>query len=96
MKALLEKIGFRELIRKHSYFNNYTKNNITLNLEEVKDIGLLIEYENENDFTNKSDEEIIHIKEQMYDTIKQLGINVGKSYDIKKAYNLIIKKYHLP
>ena len=95
MKKILENIGYKELVRKNQYFNDFTKENTVFILEEVKDIGLLIEYENKNDFTNKTDEEIIRVKKEMYNTIKELGINIGEDLDIKKARDLIIKKYNL-
>ena len=54
MKKMLERLGFEELIQKNQYFNDYTKGDIVFILEEVKDIGLLIEYENINNFSNNS------------------------------------------
>ena len=95
MKKMLEKLGFEELIQKNQYFNDYTKGDIVFILEEVKDIGLLIEYENKNDFTGKSDEEIMEAKREMYNTIKSIGIDICEDYDVKKAYDLIVKKYNL-
>lgn len=95
MKKIFESIGFKELVRKNQYFNDYTKGDITFILEEVNDIGLLIEYENKHDFTNKSDEEIMAEKVNMYNYIKSLGIDISDDFDIKKAYELIIKKYNL-
>ena len=55
----------------------------------------MIEYENKNDFTGKSDEEIMEVKREMYNTIKSIGIDICEDYDVKKAYDLIIKKYNL-
>lgn len=95
MISILETIGFKELVRKNQYFNDYTKDNITFILEEVEGIGLLIEYENKNDFSSLIDDEIIEEKIKMYNYIKSLGIDIGDDYDIKKAYELIIKKYNL-
>lgn len=95
MKKMLERLGFEELIQKNQYFNDYTKGDIVFILEEVKDIGLLIEYENKNDFTGKSDEEIMKVKREMYNTIKSIGIDICEDYDVKKAYDLIVKKYNL-
>ena len=95
MKRILENNGYKELVRKNQYFNDYTKDeNTVFILEEVENIGLLIEYENKNDFSNITDDEILEEKEKMYNTIKNLGIDIDKSYDIKKAYDLIIKKYN--
>ena len=95
MKAILEKDGYQELIEKKQYFNDFTKDDIVFTLEEVEDIGLLIEYENKNDFSNYSSDEIIKEKEKMYNIIKETGIDISDDYDIKKAYDLIIKKYNL-
>ena len=95
MKTLLEKLGYKVLVEKNQYFNDFTKDDMVFTLEEVKDIGLLIEYENKNDFTNKSDKEIMDTKKEMYNTIKNMGIKISDDYDIKKAYDLIIKKYNL-
>lgn len=95
MKKMLERLGFEELIQKNQYFNDYTKGDLVFILEEVRDIGLLIEYENKNDFTGKSDEEIMEAKREMYNTIKSIGIDICEDYDVKKAYDLIVKKYNL-
>ena len=95
MKIILEKNGYHELIEKKQYFNNYTKDDMVFTLEEVEDIGLLIEYENKNDFSNYTSNEILKEKKKMYNTIKKTGIDISVDYDIKKAYDLIIKKYNL-
>ena len=87
MKRILKKSGYRELVRKNQYFNDYTKDDIVFILEEVEDIGLLIEYENKRDFTNKTDEEITQEKKKMYNTIKETGIYISDDYDIKKHMN---------
>lgn len=95
MKAILEKEGYHELIEKKQYFNDFTKDDIVFTLEEVEDIGLLIEYENKNDFSNYNSDEIIKEKKKMYNIIKETGIDISDDYDIKKAYDLIIKKHNL-
>ena len=95
MKKILENLGYKELIQKKQYFNDMTKDNIVFILEEVDDIGLLIEYENKNDFSNKTDEEVLEEKRKMHKIIKDIGINISDDFDIKKAYNLIIEKYSL-
>ena len=93
MKRILEKDGYQVLIEKKQYFNDYTKDDVVFILEEVSDIGLLIEFENKNDFSNKDTGEILKEKKKMYNIIKRTGINISDEYDIKKAYDLIIKKY---
>ena len=69
------------------------KDGIELAFQEVENLGTLIEYENLNDFCNKTIEEIQAEKMRMYNFIKKLGINIGKDFEIKKAWNLIEKKY---
>lgn len=58
-------------------------------------MGLLIEYENNNDFSDINDDEILKIKKEMYEEIKSYGINLEEFKDIKKAYELIKEKYNL-
>ena len=88
-------MGYKELIRKKQHFNDFTNEKITLILEDVEEIGLLIEYENNNDFSDINDDEILKIKKEMYEEIKSYGINLEEFKDIKKAYELIKEKYNL-
>lgn len=95
MMRILEKMGYKELIRKKQHFNDFTNEKITLILEDVEEMGLLIEYENNNDFSDINDDEILKIKKEMYEEIKSYGINLEEFKDIKKAYELIKEKYNL-
>lgn len=92
---IFEKLGYKELICKKQYFNDFTKDDITFILEEVDDLGLMIEYENKKVFDNLTNDEILKIKENMYEEIKNYGILTEDDYDIKKANELIINKYNL-
>lgn len=67
------------------------KNGIELAFQYGDDIGVLIEYENKNDFSNKTNEEIRLEKENMYNYIKKLGIEITEEMDVKKAWELIEK-----
>lgn len=94
MLRILEKLGWKELICKRQHFNDFTKDDIVFVVEAVDDIGLLIEFENHtDDLSNLNDEEIIKMKKKMIDIIKGYGINVQSETDVKKAYELIMKKY---
>ena len=95
MMEILKKIGYKELIRKKQHFNDFTNGKITLILEDVEEMGLLIEYENNNDFSDINDDEILKIKKEMYEEIKSYGIDLEEFKDIKKAYELIKEKYNL-
>jgi len=46
-----------------------------------------------NDFEGKSLDEINSTKNNMFEEIKNTGINVTDEKDVKKAYELILKKY---
>ena len=61
--------------------------------QDVEKLGVLIEYENMNDFEGKSLDEINSVKNNMFEEIKNTGINVTDEKDVKKAYELILKKY---
>lgn len=49
-------------------------------------------YENMNDFDGKTIENINKVKEEMYNEIVKTGIKLIDEKDVKKAYELIIKK----
>ena len=72
MMRILEKMGYKELIRKKQHFNDFTNGKITLILEDVEEIGLLIEYENNNDFSNINDDEILKIKKKCMKKLKAM------------------------
>ena len=48
-----------------------------------------MEYENERDFSEESEEKIINEKKHMLNEIKQLNILITDEFDVKKAYELI-------
>ena len=72
MIRILEKMGYKELVRKKQHFNDFTNGKITLILEDVEEIGLLIEYENNNDFSNINDDEILKIKKKCMKKLKAM------------------------
>ena len=68
---------------------------VELAFQEVENLGTLIEYENEEDFEGKTNKDIIDAKIDMLNAIKTTGINTTDEYDVKKAYELIKKKYNI-
>jgi len=62
-------------------------------LQEVENLGLLLEYECYKNMDNSSNEEILQEKESMLKEIMDTGISVGNEINIKKAYELIRRKY---
>lgn len=92
-KKLFEYLKFEKLIEVKDHILVMEKDGMELAFQDVENLGLLIEYENDKDFTNKSIEEIKEEKKKMYKEIEKLGINITEEYDVKKAWELIIKKY---
>lgn len=71
------------------------KNGNEFAFQIVENLGNLIEYENVNDFEGKSVIEINKAKNKMLEYIKACNINITDEYDVKKAFELIEKKYNL-
>lgn len=90
-KQLFEYLNFEELVEVKYNVLVMEKNGIELAFQYGDDIGVLIEYENKNDFSNKTNEEIRLEKENMYNYIKELGIEITEEKDVKKAWELIEK-----
>ena len=90
-KQLFECLNFEELVEVKYNVLVMEKNSIELAFQYGDDIGVLIEYENKNDFSNKTNEEIRLEKENMYNYIKELGIEITEEIDVKKAWELIEK-----
>lgn len=67
------------------------KENLEFAFQNVENLGLLVEYENINDFDGKSNEEILEEKKKMIVELKSYGLDVTDEFDVKKAYELISK-----
>lgn len=92
---LFEKINFKNLVDVKYDVIVYSNNDYEFAFQNVEGLGLLLEFENENDFEGVSDEAIANEKQKMYEIIKNYGIKVENNYDIKKAYELVMKKIEL-
>lgn len=92
-KDLFEHLEFEELIRVRYKVLVYSKDKIEFAFQDVENLGTLIEYENVEDFEGKSLNEINEAKENMYNEIKNTGINLTEEKDVKKAFELILNKY---
>ena len=92
-KDLFEHLEFKELIRVKYKVTVYSKDKVEYAFQDVKNLGVLIEYENMNDFEGKSLDEINTVKKNMFEEIKNTGINLTEEKDVKKAYELILHKY---
>lgn len=92
---LFKKINFKNLVDVKYDVIVYSNNDYEFAFQNVEGLGLLLEFENENDFEGVSDEAIANEKQKMYEIIKNYGIKVENNYDIKKAYELVMKKIEL-
>ena len=87
-----KKINFKNLVDVKYDVIVYSNNDYEFAFQNVEGLGLLLEFENANDFEGASDEAIANEKQKMYEIIKNYGIKVENNYDIKKAYELVMKK----
>ena len=84
-KDLFEHLEFEELIRVRYKVTVYGKCKVEYAFQNVENLGVLIEYENMNDFEGKSLDEINSAKNNMFEEIKNTGINVTDEKDVKKS-----------
>ena len=92
-KDLFEHLEFEELIKVRYKIIVYSKDEVEYAFQDVENLGTLIEYENTEDFTGKSLDKINDTKNNMYNEIKNTGVNLTDEMDVKKAYELILNKY---
>lgn len=92
-KDLFEHLEFEELIRVRYKVTVYGKCKVEYAFQDVENLGVLIEYENMDDLEGKSLDEINTVKKNMFEEIKNTGINLTEEKDVKKAYELILNKY---
>ena len=92
-KDLFEHLEFEELIRVKYKVIVYSKGKVEYAFQDVENLGVLIEYENMDDFEGKSLDEINTVKKNMFEEIKNTDINLTEEKDVKKAYELILNKY---
>lgn len=90
-RRIFECLNFEELVEIKYHVLVMEKEGIELAFQYGEDIGILIEYENENDFSNKTKEEVKSEKQKMYKFIKETGIQITKEKDVQKAAELIEK-----
>ena len=94
-EELFSCLGFYKLIEVKYHVVVYEKDGKEFAFQIVENLGSLIEYENVNDFEGKSIYEINNAKQEMINYIKGFDINITNEYDVKKAFELIKKKYNL-
>ena len=90
-RKIFESLNFKEIVQVKYHNIVMKKENIELCFQDVENLGVLIEMENEKDFSNNTTEEINKVKDKMFNYIKNLGLNITEERDVRKAYNLIKK-----
>lgn len=88
---LFKALNFEKLIDVKYDVLVMAKENLEFAFQNVENLGLLVEYENINDFAGKSNNEILNEKKKMINELKSYGLDVTDEYDVKKAYELILK-----
>lgn len=88
-EKLFEKLGFEKIVEVNYDVVVYEKNGIELAFQNVENLGLLLEYESSNDYSNFTDNEIIKEKIKMLGKIRKFNIDIENDYDVKKAFELI-------
>lgn len=88
---LLELLGLKTIVNVNYDVVVYSNDIIELCFQNVEGLGLLLEYENTNDFEGYSNESILSEKYKMLEEVKTFGLNISNDIDVKKAYELIIR-----
>ena len=86
---LLEVLGLKTIVNVNYDVIVYSNGIVELCFQNVENLGLLLEYENINDFEGYSNEEIMKEKYNMLEEIKRYNLNVTNDIDVKKAFELI-------
>lgn len=92
-QKLFEVINYELLVEVKYDAIVYSNGKVELCFQNVENLGILLEYENENDFSEATNDEIINVKNNMLNEIKKFKLNITNELDIKKAYELIEKIY---
>ena len=86
---LLEAVGLKTIVSVNYDVIVYSNNEIELCFQDVEGLGLLLEYENENDFEGFTNEEVMKEKYKMLDEIRKYNLSITDDIDVKKAFELI-------
>jgi|GEM_PF-1450165 hypothetical protein len=93
MNKLLELIGLKTIVNVNYDVIVYSNADIEFCFQSVGNLGLLLEYENKNDYDGYTNEEILSEKYKMLKEIQKYGLNISNDIDVKKAFELIKHKF---
>lgn len=89
---IFQKLGLKELIRIENIKSTFINNKYEIVLEDVKGLGIFMEVER-HIVSNKED--IIKIKEEIWNWIKKLDIKVSLELTMGKPELMLRKKYKI-
>lgn len=89
---LFKALDFQKLVDVNYDVVVYKKNDVELAFQDVEGLGLLLEYENLNDFEGYSNDKIIEVKKEMLKEIRGYGIDTTDDFDVKKSYQLVLER----
>lgn len=86
LKKIFESLDFKEIVDVEKVRSVWTYKGVEIAIDEVKDLGLFIELEVENDLDFED------AKKLLYDILKELNAETGEQDFIGYAYRLLKKK----
>ncbi len=89
VEEIFKKLGFEELIRIENTKSTFINEDYEIVLEDVKDLGIFMEVERHNVLDR---EDIVKVKEEIWNWIKDLNIKVGLELTMGKPELMLRKK----
>jgi predicted adenylyl cyclase CyaB len=85
-EKFFECIGYKRIFEINNYTKLYKKGDIELNVQKIKNLGIFIEIEEK-----VKEEKIFETREKMRRILKDLPIEIGDDFDVKKAHLMLNK-----
>lgn len=86
-------LSFKNIVNVNYDLIVYKKDDLEFALQNVEGLGLMLEYENDADFSNCTNEEVLLEKEKMLSEIRSYNLDVSDDFDLKKAFEIINKNF---
>lgn len=93
-EKIFKHLDFEELVKVEYEMIVFEKDGVGMCFQNVKNLGILIEYELKEDFTDRTTEEVKNEQKKALNFLKSLGLNITEEINVKKAKELIQKKYN--
>ena len=90
-KKIFFKLGFKKLVEVNYDYSVYSDGEREIVFQDVEGLGMMLEYESNEDFEGKPIESINEEKDRLIKDIKSLGLSIEDNTDIRKAIELIKK-----